>query len=451
MNRFFNIFFFLLLTATSHTYAETGSRWAIRAGGEGNDKIRGIAASEDGGVFVTGEVSQNADFGSSNLTTAGKLDFVVAKIDAAGNVLWASVTGGPEIDRGYGVSATGDGGCFVTGHFQSKSIHFGKIELKNSGNYDGFVAKYDRDGNCIWAKRFGGKAYDYGHGIATDPRGNAVMSGTIANQGTIGKAELIGLEKSRSAVLAKYSPSGKLLWVNTASGPSTSGHNVATASDGSIYMCGYARGKVIWSDTVTTQSRVQDISVAKYRSDGKLCWVKTAGGQSDGLATSVAVDIQSGNICIAGMFKARAQFGEKIFNSIGKHDFFIAVLSPKGKFLNAHQGGGVETDYALGATSLANKSGFAVTGELSIQGRFAGRNLVCTGPRDAYVAVLSEKGEVNSFTLLGGKDHDLSYAIAATSDSAVVIAGAFRNETEYGKLNLKAKKGNDIFILKLKP
>ena len=77
--------------------------WALRSGGEGNDKIRGISAAPDGGVFVTGELSGTADFGSHSLVSAGNLDFVVAKIGADGKVLWASRAGGDAIDRGYGV------------------------------------------------------------------------------------------------------------------------------------------------------------------------------------------------------------------------------------------------------------------------------------------------------------------------------------------------------------
>lgn len=441
----------LVLVGISQAFAETEFRWAIRAGGQGNDKIRGIAASHEGGIFVTGEISENTDFGSHHLTCAGKLDFVVAKIDAAGQVLWASRAGGSEIDRGYGVSPTKDGGCFVTGHFQSQTIQFGNIELKNSGDYDGFVARYDKTGNCLWATRFGGKAYDYGHGIATDSQGNAVVCGAITNQGTIGNTTPIGIKKGRSAVLAKFAPSGQLTWKKTASGPSISGHNVTTVPDGSIYMCGYGRGKIAWSDTVSTDSKVQDIAIAKYSSTGNLCWIKTAGGESDGLATSVAVDQKTGNVCIAGMFKAKAIFGKTVFESRGNHDFYIAVLTPAGQFLAAHQGGGEETDYALGAAANPVSGGFVVTGEITKQGQFMGHNFVCTGQRDAFVATLTGQGKMQSFALVGGIDHDLSYAITATSDGAVVISGAFRKQTQFGKTKLNAKKGNDIFVVKLKP
>ena len=54
--------------------------------------------------------------------------------------------------------------------------------------------------------------------------------------------------------------------------------------------------------------------------------------------------------------------------------------------------------------------------------------------------------------MLGGKDHDLSYAITSISDGTLVIAGAFRNTTTFGNTTLTTSgKGNDIFIAKVKP
>ncbi len=281
--------------------------WAFRAGGEGNDKIRGAAAGDNGSVYVTGEVSGNADFGGKALKSAGNLDFVVAKINARGKVLWASRAGGPQIDRGYGVSPTPDGG--------------------------------------------------------------------------------------------------------------------------------------------NSSSRIQDIFVAKFDRSGKLLWRRDGGGAADGLATSVAIDPRTGAVCIAGMFKATAKFGSREFATRGAHDFYMATFDKDGAFLAAHHGGGSETDYALGAAPLPN-GGFAITGELSTAGEFNGRTHTCVGTRDATRATLDSSGAVTSFSLAGGTDHDLSYAIAGTTDNAIVISGAFRKQTRFGAHELTAKSGNDIFVAK---
>ena len=75
---------FAFVTAGNLFSQDAGSfQWSFRAGGEGNDKIRGACAAANGGVFVTGEITGETDFGPHMLKSAGSLDFVLAKIDQA--------------------------------------------------------------------------------------------------------------------------------------------------------------------------------------------------------------------------------------------------------------------------------------------------------------------------------------------------------------------------------
>lgn len=425
--------------------------WALRCGGEGNDKIRGISAAPDGGVFVTGELSGTADFGSHSLVSEGNLDFVVAKIGADGKVLWASRAGGDAIDRGYGVSPAPDGGCYVTGHFQSATIQFGDTLLTNSGDYDWFIARYDAKGACLWARSAGGMAYDYGHGMATDADGNAVVAGSFAGSGTIG-GETIGETAGRSAILAKYSPDGNLLWARASGGTgSNSGNNVCVnPQTGDIHLCGHVQGQTSFGEIKLERCQVQEPFVATFDGSGKVKWVRLLGGACAGLATGVAADEQ-GQIYLSGMGKGTFRAGKDEETSRGDYDFFAAAFSSSGKALWVHTGGGAGVDYGLGIASRPG-GGCALTGEIAQQSEFAGHPLAAIGERDAIVISLQPDGRIATASVLGGKDHDLSYAITSISDGTLVIAGAFRNTTTFGNTTLTTSgKGNDIFIAKVKP
>ncbi len=426
---------------------ETGVAWAIRGGGEGNDKIRGITATGDGGVLVTGEITGDCDFGGHRLACVGALDFFVAKIDANGRVLWVNSGGGSGIDRGYSVAAGADGSCFVTGHFESELFKMGKFELKNSGDYDGFVARFNSKGVCEWARRFGGVGYDYGHGIAGMKEGDLIVSGSITGKGTFGELAIEG-ESRKHALLGRISPAGEWRWVRGIGAASISGHQVTVSHDDTIYLAGLSSGKVNWSKNVVTESKVQDVFAAKFAGDGTVEWVRTGGGQSDGVATSIAVDRGTGNVAIAGMFKGAAVFGSQSFTSIGGHDFFTAVFSASGEPLGAFHGAGGGTDYGLDIT--AGKDGFVATGEFSDTAEFAGKTLKGGGERDVWVArIASDGSRVEAVKVLGGADNDLSYAVAVTVDGAAVIAGAFRNVSTMGTTVLESVKGNDLFVTKL--
>ncbi|MDA7921622.1 glycoside hydrolase [Verrucomicrobiales bacterium] len=424
-----------------------GVAWAVQGGGEGNDKIRGITATADGGVLVTGEITEDCYFGGHELECKGALDFFAAKIDSGGRVMWATSAGGPGIDRGYSVAAGPDDSCIVTGHFESERFVLGEMELESAGDYDGFVARFNKKGVCTWARRFGGAGYDYGHGIVGMKGGGFVVSGAITGTGTFRDMAIEG-DSRKHAVLGRISPAGRWLWAKGIGAASISGHQVTVGAYDSIYLAGYSKGKVTWSKDVETQSAVQDIFVANFDEAGNFQWVRNAGGKSDGVATSIAVDEATGNVAIAGMFKAEATFGEKTFTSQGGHDFFTAVFSGLGEPLGASHGAGEGTDYGLDIVS--GDGGFVATGEFSDVAEFAGQTLKGGGERDAWVAKIAADGSgVEVIKVLGGTDNDLSYCVATTTDGAAVVAGAFRNVSTMGTTTLESAGGNDLFITKV--
>jgi hypothetical protein len=112
------------------------------------------------------------------------------------------------------------------------------------------VAKFDAAGNHLWSKRYGDAALQYGLAIAVDPSNNIIMSGI--NQGTadFGGDAAFGAGVSTSAgdtdvVLAKLSPSGNTIWVQTFGGAGQDvGKSVAVGSDGRIVTGGYFAGTV---------------------------------------------------------------------------------------------------------------------------------------------------------------------------------------------------------------
>jgi hypothetical protein len=84
--------------------------------------------------------------GDTDLFGAGKLDAWVMKLDLKGRVVWQKAYGGPGWDRAQALAATPDGGCIVAGHTTS----FG------AGEINGWMFKLDREGRIEWQKVFGG-------------------------------------------------------------------------------------------------------------------------------------------------------------------------------------------------------------------------------------------------------------------------------------------------------
>lgn len=73
---------------------DRGDQWAIRVGGDKNDKACGICSDKEGSIFVTVEISSNGDFEDHNLESSRNLDFLLAKLDSHEKLIWAATVGG---------------------------------------------------------------------------------------------------------------------------------------------------------------------------------------------------------------------------------------------------------------------------------------------------------------------------------------------------------------------
>ncbi|GCL35376.1 FG-GAP repeat-containing protein [Sphaerospermopsis reniformis] len=163
--------------------------WARNLGGTSDDRGRGIIVDETGNAYFTGYFSDSATFGSTTFSSAGNTDAFVAKLDNNGNTLWAKNLGGIEIDEGYGIVADKVGNIYVSGNF-SGTATFGSTTLSSTGDSDAFIAKLDSNGNVLSAQKFGSTSLDLGIGITTDGKGNIYATGGFSDTATFGNTSL---------------------------------------------------------------------------------------------------------------------------------------------------------------------------------------------------------------------------------------------------------------------
>ena len=151
-------------------------QWATKAGGGWNDFGSGITIDNAGNSYVIGIFKDTATFGSYSVTSSGDNDIFVAKMDVDGSWLWATRAGGTDWDDGYGITIDDAGNSYVTGFFGGIA-NFGFCSITSNGFYDIFVAKLDAAGNWLWATKAGGTSNDYGYGITIDNTGNSYVTG----------------------------------------------------------------------------------------------------------------------------------------------------------------------------------------------------------------------------------------------------------------------------------
>lgn len=174
------------------------SQWSY--GGNGEDNLRSIQATRDGGFILAGTTNSTG----SGFPTRGGFDVWVVKINSSGAVQWSRVYGGSREEYAFSVQPTDDGGYIFTGRTSSTD---GDLAGQGQrGDFDAWVVKLTSDGTIAWQKVLGGSGYDGAGSVVVTSDGYA-----LAGQSASTNGDLTGQAR----------PGGSDMWVvklNTAGG-----------------------------------------------------------------------------------------------------------------------------------------------------------------------------------------------------------------------------------------
>ncbi|MBB5039714.1 SBBP repeat-containing protein [Prosthecobacter dejongeii] len=443
-------FFLSAFLASSLHAASPSFEWVAAGGGLKNDKTRAVAVDTTGHVFWAGETTDAGTFGDSPRESLGGSDFFLAKTSPEGKTLWVRSLGGSLIDRGYGVVADAAGNAYVTGHYQSTDAQALGKPLPNAGDYDLFVAKYSPSGDLLWIRTAGGAGYDYGHGIALDPQGHVVVTGAIAGEGKFGDQGVNAGQTSRAIFWAKYDAEGSLLWVKTTSGKfSGSGHGIGTDAAGNLYIGGSGAGKGSAGSVALETSIGQAAVVIKTSSQGEPLWASLISGTPSAGFHEITVDA-AGAVTGVGMFKGRVKLGEQSYETSNEkdNDGLVVHFSPEGKALWHQVIQGPGVDYCLGVATDASGQVY-VTGEFSATATFAGQTLTSLGGTDIYTAAFDAKGKLEWLLPNGGAKGDNAYTLV-WQPGYLILGGGCAGPTAFGKKSMTSPAAAEAYAAKLK-
>nr|MBA3705236.1 hypothetical protein [Bacteroidota bacterium] len=129
--------------------------WAKRAGWYSFDLGYAVAADDAGNAYISGKYEKDASFGNARVTCAGNHDIYLAKYGPDGSFKWVRTAGGVSGDYAHAMDCDGAGNIYITGEIE-RTVKFGSVTLTGNGSNDVFVAKYNTNGDLIWAKKLGG-------------------------------------------------------------------------------------------------------------------------------------------------------------------------------------------------------------------------------------------------------------------------------------------------------
>lgn len=358
-----------------------------------NDPL--MCTDESGHVYVSfsyfGNEMTIGDFTVQNVNPSDQ-DIVIAKYDSDGNVLWAKGFGGSSTDRFFSMVCDNLGNIIVSGGTNSSELILDSFNISPAGGYDSFLGKMNGDGEFEWVKIFGGTGNDFVRPIQLDANNNIYASGYF------------------------YSPTLAL------------------------------------DDLTITNSGAPDTFLAKFDSEGNTDWAFGITGQPTTLETPLSIDVyDDGQVLLCGTYNSMIQIESFTLQPGGASDGFILLANEDGtvtwvtslstpsyenitdvEFLDSNTfyctGWYEGTEFMIGDVTLTNESG-------------SGSNV--------FVASFETDGSVNwAINTTGNEADNLSNMTVVGTD--VFLAIGFESTSfQFDEFTFENQGYEDVCVLKI--
>jgi len=441
-----------------------------------SDRGHGVSWLPNGQVAFSGTFEGRGMLAGTQFQSLGQKDIIFGTFKPQQGFNWVRTIGSEgNPDFGKDIIADSQGNLMLTGSFGG-TAYFSEEPviakgIDDMGDRDFFLAKFSSEGKLLWLDHAGGLRIDdkqtginSGLALGLDAQDNVMLIGAYIGSPLLGGIKLPEGGPNEDLFLAKYSPAGKLQWVNTITGNyMVIGTDVATSQEGNIFVTGSIGHHNLggWAkfgrDTTLHSIGGRDIFLAKYNPQGQLLWVRQSGSGQDTLgfesATGIAVDNQ-GNSLIAGNFVGQAFFGTTTIQSRGGRDIFLAKYNPEGELLwvnraGSAQGDGKRIDIAQAVASGPDES-ILMTGSFTGTADFGSQTLHTSGNYNFFLAKYSKKGHLlwaEQFEPLEGFVEAQGNDIDIDPSGNIVVTGFFSGGIKIGDQELHSEGREDIFVL----
>ncbi|MBN1437484.1 MAG: SBBP repeat-containing protein [Sedimentisphaerales bacterium] len=293
----------------------------------------------------------------------GDDDGFLAKYDADGNVLWTVQIGTRRLDACSSVTVDEEGNAYVVGGTR------GDLGGENAGNLDAFAAKYDAEGVLLWTEQLGTEGDEGAVAAMLDSDGNIYMYGMAVD---------ISEEHDYDTFLAKYDANGTLLWERQFRTDSMdTAWSGAIDDDGNIYVCGSTEGNRIGEDGLLFNA-----CVSKHDREGNRIW-------HEQLGTTASTFYE---IAVSGDEQVFASGVQAYGSNPGPHsdiDVLLARYDAEGSLLGTEQWGDAESaENCRGMAADEAGNIYMIVGEFSHVGG------ILAGIRDVMLVKYDEQGEL---------------------------------------------------------
>ena len=380
--------------------------------------------------------------GVLNFNSVGSQDIAITKLDPSGNLIWSKQIGGAGFAAAQVIKADAAGNVFVFGYFNGTmdmNPGPGTSNLVSNGGDDVYCAKYNQDGNLVWAANIGGTGTEQSYGFDLDAAGNPIVLGYFQN--TVDFDPGVGTVN----MTAGFSGSNFLLRLNTDGSynnviqmSSAYGNYLYVDNSDNIYLTGLFWGTVDFNPGPAVYNLIaagfsSDAFIVKLNSAFIFQWAGIISGNSSEQGTTISVDENANAVIVAGFFEGTIDINpEPAVVNIATVDyvdaFIVRLDATDGGFIwgKTIGGTGFQAIYGVGVNSL---------GSIWLAGNFSNTidcdpgpgtaSLTSGGSQDIMKVNWDADANYIDAEKIGGTNSDYASCLHIDNEGAVIISGIF--------------------------
>jgi hypothetical protein len=350
----------------------------------------------------------------------------------------------------------GSSGFYGTGTINTPGLDLDGRTTSVLGSQDILLARWDEDGNAIWARTAGGvcglgSEFDIGGRIAYDPtEQRVVISGRYDCPFTYFGDHLInGSADDRADMfVASYDASGECLWARGTRGPLGS-REILIDDESSLHVFGQNSGTVTFQGT-SPVTVLPGGFIAKYDPDGELRSAERVLLNGEMMHASW---VSSNEWVIGGFLSSSAElYGQPIPLGSPTNDGFVARTTTDGTISWV-------TSFRSSVTAQVWECAATLTGQINIAGHFTDSlflaNDTLIGPpgiRTFFLASLSPtNGEVQWAVPISSPTQVFVYDLKIGPDNDLYTFGRFKGPLTLGSKVVQPTNATSGFAARFSP
>ncbi|MBQ8015700.1 MAG: SBBP repeat-containing protein, partial [Clostridia bacterium] len=401
--------------------------WVNTIGGVSNDVLVDNAVLKDGNVVTAGITFTDSTGSYSKNSSA-----IIASYNERNKQLWTKTISGNNTVAFQSVAVLNDGSIIAVGYSGASNLPgLTDADYPCKDTTEALAVKFDKSGDIIWTKLYGGSEGDMLYAVEATPDGGFVVGGKSESKDFDFKD--LGTEKIKAFVF-KCDSNGNVQWRQALSGDKHSAvKDIAVTPAGEVYAdieCVTGTGE--YAAIEGTKNAKRTTVICKLGTSGNILWTKAL--YDSGITNLHAIEVaKDGGCVVAGNYTASANGTSGTFKGLynagtpGTFDGIVVKLKPDGSMGWLLPLIGFESDYITGIAKV--DGGFAVGGYTTSTNRdFSTNN---KGDYDCFIYTLNEYGTKKSLYSLGGSGSDNARSLASDGNGTVYICGSTNSGDGY--------------------